>query len=350
MSPAAKTGMSSSSVEPGPVESKAPASSRTGASRQASRLEVLVVDDDATARDVIASAVVALGHGCRTASDGEEALRVLTERHADVVISDWDMPHMTGAELCEATRRAADDGPYTYFILVTGFGDREHLLAGMAAGADDYQRKPIDFDELEARLVSAARVVDLNRRLATRTEALRHDSVRFFTASRTDALTGAGNRLRLDEELTAILARAKRYGHRCSLAMCDLDFFKAYNDRWGHVAGDEALRRVADGMRSHLRTADALFRYGGEEFVVVLVEQPLVDAARAMDRLRTEVERLALPSPATGGALTVSIGVAEVDTEHDHTPADWLGRADAALYGAKAGGRNRVVSTSRHDA
>jgi two-component system, cell cycle response regulator len=307
-------------------------------------LDILVVDDDRGSRDGLARAVRSLGHRCRTAADGQDALRVMAEKQPDVVISDWGMPGMNGAELCLRTRCAADDAPYTYFIILTGLGDREHLIAGMAAGADDYQHKPVDLDELEARLLSASRVVDLHRRLALRSEELRRDSSILYTASRTDPLTGAGNRLRLDEEVRALLSRASRYGHRCSLAICDLDFFKAFNDRFGHVAGDEALRRVAGEMRANLRAADTLFRYGGEEFVVVLVEQSLTDAASAMDRMRAAVERLAIPSPHAGGALTLSVGVAEIDPGHDSAPADWIARADAALYAAKRHGRNRVVS------
>jgi len=307
-------------------------------------LQVLVVEDEPSSREGLARAVRAYGHHCRTAASGEDALRAIAERHPDVVISDWEMPGMNGAELCRQTRNTEDDSPYIYFIILSAFSDRAHLLAGMEAGADDYQRKPVDLDELEARLLSASRVVELHRRLATRTAELRHDSTRFYAASRTDALTGVGNRLRLDEEVAAMLSRASRYGHRCSLAICDLDFFKAFNDRYGHVAGDETLKRVATGMRANLRTADALFRYGGEEFVVLLVEQSLDDATFVMDRMRAEIERLAIASPATGGSLTVSVGVAEVDTARDGTPADWIARADAALYVAKSQGRNRVVA------
>jgi two-component system chemotaxis response regulator CheY len=310
-------------------------------------LEVLVVDDERSSREGLAKAVRGFGHHCRTAAGGEDALRAIAERHPDVVISDWEMPGMNGAELCRRTRNSDEsenDAPYTYFIILSAFSDRAHLLAGMEAGADDYQRKPVDLDELEARLLSAARVVELHRKLASRTKELRHDSTRFYAASRTDALTGVGNRLRLDEEVTAMLSRAARYGHRCSLAICDLDFFKAFNDRYGHVAGDEALKRVAGGMRANLRAADALFRYGGEEFVVLLVEASLEDATFVMDRMRSEVERLAIASPATGGSLTVSVGVAEVDTTVDTVAADWIARADAALYVAKSQGRNRVVA------
>lgn len=305
----------------------------------------MVVDDDECTRELNCLAIRKLGYPCRLAVDGNDALRLLKEKPADVVISDWDMPGMNGAELCRRLRSAGDDAPYTYFIIMTAFDDRQHLLDGMEAGADDYQRKPINLDELEARLMSATRVVDLHRRLASRTAELRDDTSRLFAASRTDALTGAGNRLRLDEEVASLLSRAQRYGHTCSLAICDIDFFKAFNDQFGHVAGDEALRRVAEGMRANLRSSDTLFRYGGEEFVVLLVEQPLVEAQHVMERMRTEVERLAVPSPATGGALTLSVGIAEVDTKNDRTPDEWIARADGALYRAKSSGRNRVVST-----
>ena len=219
-------------------------------------LEVLVADDDLDTRSALAKAVAELGHTVRVARDGAEAHRMLQERHADVVISDWEMPGMNGAELCRATRVADEEAPYTYFILMTGHADREHLLAGMNAGADDYQRKPIDLDELEARLVSAARVVALHRRLADRTAALRRDSRRFYVASRTDALTTAGNRLALHEEIEALRSRADRYGHRYCLAICDIDFFKQFNDKFGHLAGDEALRRARHHPRRLEHAAD----------------------------------------------------------------------------------------------
>jgi two-component system, cell cycle response regulator len=309
-----------------------------------SALDVLVVDDDPDSRELISIAVHSYGHRCRVAVDGHDALRVLADRPADLVISDWDMPMMNGAELCRRVRSGGDDVPYTYFILMTAFDDREHLLAGMTAGADDYQRKPVSFDELEARLLTAGRVVKLHRRLASRTAELRDDSTRNYAASRTDALTGVSNRMRLDEEIATLLSRASRYGNTCSLAMCDLDFFKSYNDQFGHVAGDEALRAVARAMRANLRSADALFRYGGEEFVVLLVEQSLAEAERAMDRMRAQIESLAIPS-AVGGVLTISVGVAEIDPAHDVSGNIWIARADTALYEAKARGRNCVVST-----
>lgn len=306
-----------------------------------SSLQILVVEDDPSTRGALRMAVRALGHDCRAAADGSEACRMLAERPADVVISDWEMPRMTGAELCRKIREM-EDGRYTYFILTSAFHDRLHLLEGMAAGADDYQKKPIDLDELEARLVSAARVVALHRRLAERENNLRRDSTQLWAASRTDALTGVGNRLHMEEELAATWAKRERYGHRFSVAIVDVDHFKQYNDGFGHLAGDEALRQVAKALRHAVRAGDAVFRYGGEEFVVLLPEQSLADAKRAVDRVREEVLAGEIRRPEQGRRLTVSAGVAELDRGVDASVADWLARADAALYIAKTHGRNRV--------
>src|SRR5262249_48318200 len=152
-------------------------------------LVILVVDEDASTRNAIANAVHELGHECLCAADGDDAWTLLQKHPMDVVISDWQMPGLSGPELCRRTRVASEEGRYTYFVLMTILHDREHLLAGMAAGADDFQRKPVDFDELEARLISASRVVALHRRLAAQTEGLRRETRAFYAESRTDALT-----------------------------------------------------------------------------------------------------------------------------------------------------------------
>lgn len=329
------------STESPPRKSDETSASASAKPRAVLPLDVVVVEDDDDARGALVGAVRALGHTCRASGDGEEAWRMLESRRADVVISDWELPGISGAELCRRIRGGEDAG-YTYFILMTGFHDRAHLLEGMAAGADDYQKKPVDLDELEARLVSAARVVALHRRLAEREHDLRRDSSQLWTVSRTDPLTGVGNRLRMQEELSTAWARAQRYGHRYSLAIVDVDHFKEFNDGFGHLAGDEALKQVAGALRRGMRAGDGVFRYGGEEFVVLLPEQPLADAASALDRMRADVERYAIRRPEKGRTLTVSAGVAELDPGFDIGVEEWLARADTALYLAKANGRNRV--------
>ncbi len=265
---------------------------------------------------------------------------MLQADRADVVLSDWTLPHMGGVELCRRMRAADGEGAYTYFIFMTGFDDREHFLRGMDAGADDYHTKPVDIEELQARLVSAGRVLALYRKLADKNRELRRDSQTSFLAARVDPLTGVGNRLRMDEDLDVLWSRAQRYGHPFAAALCDIDEFKRYNDRFGHVAGDDVLLRVAQTIRKELRQGDSLYRYGGEEFLAVLPNQSLSEAACAMERVRGAIESLAVPAPR--GIVTISVGVAELDLALDRTLKDWLRRADAALYRAKEAGRNRV--------
>jgi two-component system cell cycle response regulator len=307
-------------------------------------LNVLVVDDDAISRHAIERAVEALGHRCRSAKNGVEAWAMYEAERADVILSDWDMPGMDGVELCRRVRQAGQASAYTYFIFLTGFDDREHFLRGMRAGADDYHTRPVDIEELQARLVSAGRVVQLYRRLAESNSALRRDSQTWFRLARLDALTGIPNRFSMNTELESLWARSRRYARPVAMALCDIDRFKAYNDRFGHIAGDEALRQIAAALRTGLRQCDSLYRYGGEEFLVVLPEQPLPDAARVMERVRGAVEKLALPA-AAGGPVTISVGVTGIDQARDHGLEDWLRRTDAELYLAKREGGNRVSSS-----
>jgi two-component system chemotaxis response regulator CheY len=305
-------------------------------------LRVLVVDDDDEARGALVAAVRHLGHTCEGARDGLEAWHMHRREHADVILADWQMPRMDGLELCRRTRVAESEGAYTYFLFMTAFTDKEHFVRGLEAGADDYQTKPVDVDELRARLASARRVVFLYRKLAAQNAMLRRDSEASFWKARIDPLTQVANRLSMEEDLKVLWGRVGRYGHRYSIAICDIDRFKAVNDRFGHPAGDEVLRQVAQAIQDHLREGDGLYRYGGEEFLAVLPEQSLTEAAHAMDRVRVAVAHLGLPAARDGQVVTISCGVAEVDRDVDRSVEDWLRRADESLYRAKAGGRNRI--------
>jgi two-component system, cell cycle response regulator len=311
-------------------------------------LDILVVDDDDSARHFLSAAVLSLGHQCRTAKDGVEALEMHRQAAADVILADWQMPRMDGAELCRQVR-AVEGAPYTYFIFMTGFDDKEHYVRGMAVGADDYHAKPVDLEELEARLCSAQRVLAVYKKLAAQNASLRRESQTSFQAARIDPLTEIPNRLRLSEDLDAIRSNAKRYGHRYCAALCDVDDFKQYNDHHGHPAGDEVLRAIAATLRRQLRPGDGVYRYGGEEFLIILPEQSLAQATAALDRVRAEVERLGIPlvgeraapsSSAPPRLVTISIGVAELE-DSAHVD-EWIERADVALYRAKARGKNVV--------
>jgi diguanylate cyclase (GGDEF)-like protein len=305
-------------------------------------LRILIAEDDAVSRTILRRAVEKTGHECLAAADGEEAWGLYKENpDIDVIISDWMMPGVDGLELCRRVRADGREG-YTYFIFLTALGDREHLLQGLEAGADDYLSKPLDRDELGMRLTSALRVTELHGRLAVQNEELEQLNRMLFEQSRQDPLTSLGNRLRLREDLQVLQGRADRYGHSYAVVLCDVDFFKAYNDRYGHLAGDDVLRRVAATLSSGLRTGDTAYRFGGEEFLLVLPEQDAEAATAITERLRRAVEDLGIPH-ADGlplGVVTVSAGVAVSAEAGD---ADGLLQAaDRALYAAKEAGRNRV--------
>lgn len=300
-------------------------------------MKVLVTDDDPTSRLMMQATVEQLGHDCLVAEDGQEAWSLFRDRDPDVVVSDWLMPGVDGLELCRRIRDH-DTGGYTYFVLVTAQGEREHVRTGMDAGADDYLTKPLDPFFLETRLIAAARVTTLHKRLERyRTELARQAS--------TDPLTQLRNRLSLDDDLVRLHAQATRYDLTYAVLMCDIDWFKGYNDAYGHQAGDHVLREVAAALRQYMRDADSTYRIGGEEFLIVALEQDLDSARTAGERARRAVSDLGLP---TGSSVyevvTVSVGVAVCDPTIDATAEDVLKRADEALYTAKRAGRNRVAA------
>ena len=309
-------------------------------------MKILIADDDAVARLLVTRVCQALGHDCLTAADGTAAWDLYLEQAPDVVISDRLMPGMDGVKLCRRIRSGG--APTTYVVLVTGLDSRADASAGMEAGADDYLTKPIDPFELQLRLVAAQRTTALHQQLASSTAQLQRMNVELTRLSRTDALTGVGNRMRLHEDAARMHAHAERHLRPYAVALCDVDHFKAYNDRYGHLAGDEALRRVAEILATSSRREDAVYRYGGEEFVLLSDDQRLSGAVAAAERCRQAVESLALLHAAapTMGIVTISVGIAEFRLA-DHADSDAvLLEADDALYRAKRQGRNRVVVAS----
>jgi diguanylate cyclase (GGDEF)-like protein len=203
---------------------------------------------------------------------------------------------------------------------------------------DAHEKPRLRLFDLQARLIAAQRVTDLHAELDRHRAQLAH-------LARHDPLTGLSNRRALDEDLEVLHARSQRYGRGFALAMCDIDRFKAYNDTHGHQAGDQALRAVAATIVGEVRGGDGVYRYGGEEFLLVLPEQTLDTARVAVERVRSAVERLAIPQPAAGpgGRLTLSAGIAAFSPGEPTTAEELLGQADAALYRAKSAGRNRLA-------
>lgn len=307
-------------------------------------MRVLVAEDSALMRAMLRDALLMMGHECLVATDGDDAWAQFQTAGADVIISDRLMPGLDGLELCRRVREQPG-AAYTYFVFLTALTQKSEILEGMHGGADDYLSKPLDLDELRARLIAAERVTALHRRLAEQAQQLEASNAKLFEMARTDPLTGLGNRLSLEETLAMLHARAERYGQSYALALCDLDRFKGYNDTLGHIAGDEALRRVAEILIQTTRDTDSVYRYGGEELLIVLPEQTLDSAELAGERIRRAVAAAGIVHPANQpyGVVTVSIGIAAFDQSSDHTFDAMVEEADAALYAAKTSGRNRVA-------
>jgi two-component system cell cycle response regulator len=306
-------------------------------------MKVLIAEDSAVARVALETTLASLGHECIVAEDGEAAWELFLACAPDVVISDWLMPGIDGDQLCRRVREHPG-ASYTYFILLTSLAAQAHVVRGMQAGADDYLKKPFDTDDLNARLIAAVRVVALHERLHAQQLQLEAFNLTLFEESRRDPLTHVGNRIALGEQLPQLTARAQRYGQTYCVALYDVDQFKLFNDTQGHLAGDHVLSAIAAALSSEGRAEDTVYRYGGEEFLVVLPEQDVEDARAVTERVREGIFALGIPHPAcgVGAVVTVSAGVAQLEHADAGDFEAVLRRADVGLYRAKENGRNHV--------
>jgi two-component system chemotaxis response regulator CheY len=309
-------------------------------------MRILIAEDDDGSRMMLEAAVRQLGHVCVPARDGAEAWRLFQASKVDVVISDRSMPGLDGFELCRRIRSLTGSG-YTYFIFLTSFSNKSGIRDGIRVGADDYLGKPLDLEELSARLTVAKRLTDLHRRLEAQQSELELLNKELFAQARIDPLTQLAGRRKLAEDLEIVSSRVERYGEHYCAVMCDIDYFKLYNDTYGHPAGDQVLQSVARALANGCRVGDQLYRYGGEEFLLILPNQSLDRGHMSAERLRNAVEALDIPHGASPAErVTISMGLAILSAIPEKAVTKWLEEADAALYRAKGAGRNRVMSGS----
>lgn len=300
-------------------------------------MKVLVADDDPETRLLARQVVEDMGHECLEASTVDEALEMFTRLHPQMLLLDRRMPPGDGLQVCQVVRQAeAENHTYAYVVMLTSLTSHEDMLAGIEAGADDYVLKPLDPFLLKSQLLVAQRVTRLHMKLERSRVLLREQAA-------TDPLTGLRNRLGLSDELDRLHQLSVRHGRHYSLAMCDIDHFKQYNDTYGHQAGDRALQALAAVLAGFGRREDSAYRYGGEEFLLVLPEQSAVPATAALQRLRTAVEGLGIQHAGSPhGVLTISVGAASFVPGSLLEGEALLNSADAALYEAKSAGGNRV--------
>lgn len=313
-------------------------------------MRILIADDEATSRLMLKAMVTKFGHECTLANDGAAAWDLLCSDHFDVLLTDWMMPWIDGPELCRRVRNedVATDH-YVYVVLTTSNDHCQHVLEGMSAGADDYLMKPVDSFALQTTLVVAERVTELHSKLARRDGELERLNVELVERSLTDDLTGLGNRRRMEQDIENAHARALRNGRPYGVALFDIDHFKFYNDFYGHVGGDETLRRVAAAIDGASRTGECAFRYGGEEFLLLVPDCEPLEAIDIAERIRQAVKDAAIPHsarPTEPPFVTVSGGVSCWTPEYPVTAREVIEQADDALFQAKSAGRNRVHAGS----
>jgi diguanylate cyclase (GGDEF)-like protein len=266
----------------------------------------------------------------------------MTKRYYPMLVTDLEMPEMDGVALCKAVRNMQMDG-YVYALLLTARDAKEHIIAGLEAGADDYLIKPVHEPELIARLNAGRRILNLEH-------SLRAANQRNRILSITDALTGAYNRRYLMEQLPRELERCRRYAYPLSVLMCDIDNFKQINDARGHSAGDDVLQQFAARAQRSIRTnSDWVARYGGEEFLIVLPETEYEGAVFVAEKIRNLISESVFATRAGDVAVTASFGVVSTGPSGPDIglKVDAMIRiADECLYRSKQEGRNR---TSGHE-
>jgi len=310
-----------------------------------SRIRMLIADDEPISRKLLEKLLAEkVDADLLVACDGQEAWEIVRERPVHMVIADWMMPRMDGLELCKKIRQA-NFPYYVYTILVTARDNQQDVVRGLHAGADDYIRKPFNPSELELRINTGLRLVRLEEQLSCKNDQLETLNKKLEKLARIDPLMKIGNRNSFYESIERIHSRAVRYDRCYGLLICDVDHFKLYNDTRGHQAGDQALSAVAKAIKTTIRTSDEVFRFGGEEIVILLPEQDLDGTFRSAQRVRQAVEDLGIVHPnGVGKVLSICVGAA-IYGGSDQSHCHWkqiLERADHALYRAKDAGRNRV--------
>lgn len=318
-------------------------------------MSILVVDDSKFAQAVFDSILREAGYcEVQTVGSAAEAFLFLEKEEGsavDLILMDIVMPEMNGIEAC---KRLKADERYRDLpiIIMSGHEEMEHLEAAFRAGASDFITKPANKIELCARVRSALQLKwEMDRRKAREaellalTQQLAQLNKKLSDLSNIDGLTGIANRRSLEAFLEREWRRAVREDRPFSVIMADIDFFKSYNDTYGHQAGDDCLKAVAKALQKQVRRpVDLLARYGGEEFMAILPDTKLPGAITIAESMRLAASSLHIPhsGSAIDDHVTITVGVAGTETPNGTTSAELLAQADAALYRAKQAGRNRI--------
>ena len=296
-----------------------------------SNINVLIVDDDLSVRNTMDEYIANAGFSTLAASSAEEALELIEKNNFAVVITDIRLPGLGGLELTKVIKQKNGSD----VIVVTGYSDDYSYEEAINIGASDFVIKPVRLEELLLRL----RRVLKERQLSSERTRMMQKLQKLAT---TDGLTKLYNSRSFYSQLELEVDRYNRYKHPLSLLLLDIDNFKDFNDNFGHLEGDKVLVRFSQIIKSCLRTNDSAYRYGGEEFTVILPETNGDEAKTVAQRIRSSLETEKFkPIPDKNAKITISIGVTQYFPKEELSA--FIRRADKAMYLSKKNGRNRVT-------
>lgn len=298
--------------------------------KSSENLRILIVDDDKAIRESMNEYLQLSGFIASKAESAEEAIDILKNNNIQVVITDIILPGLDGLELTDIIKNKFD----VDVIVMTGYSGDYSYEEAISKGASDFVFKPVKFEELLLRLKRVLRERQLSQERIHMLERLQKLSI-------TDGLTKLYNSRHFYSQLKHEIDRSNRYGHPLSLLLLDIDRFKAYNDTYGHLEGDKVLIKMGDTVRSCLRKMDSAYRYGGEEFTVILPETVGEEAETVGHRIRTAVQAEPFV-PAGGEPITVTISIGVTQYRQNEEISSFVQRADKAMYVSKNSGRNRV--------
>ena len=301
-------------------------------------MRILIADDSVVSRHLLDATLRKWGYEVVVACDGNEAWQILqSENSPDIAILDWMMPGMTGPEVCRKVREnSKEKNIYTYILLLSSKSEREDLIEGMESGADDYLTKPFDQHELKVRLRPGTRIIELQHDLVSAREELRDQATKDF-------LTRIWNRSSILDIFQREMVRGAREKRHVGLVLADLDHFKSVNDTYGHFAGDAVLREFVRRLGASVRPYDAVGRYGGEEFLIVLPGCDETCTANQAERMREALASEPMSFHDESRLITCSFGATSWTPGAAADEESLIRIADDALYRAKRQGRNCVV-------
>src|ERR1700738_38860 len=301
-------------------------------------VQVLVVDDSTVYRKLVEHALEGNPYSLLFAKSGRAALELFARHLPAIVITDLMMPELFGLDLCHRLRSDAHRG-YTYIILLTSIAEKDNVIKGLAAGADDYLTKPFDPGELLARIGVGRRIIDLHRQIDAKNKLLEE-------MAHSDPLTGLSNRRAIEEWAARQLRGAARHGFPYWVILSDLDSFKNINDTHGHAGGDILLKEFGGILKTFTRSSDICGRLGGDEFLLVITHVEADGIYQTVERFREKLAEHEFEIGNEKVSITASFGIAGFSGKDTLDFTTLVRRADKALYAAKRAGRNLIRTDS----